>query len=122
VQLPELTDWIINDMWSRKRLSLIMEGLTMESMDPGGEIEDIYDENTGDQYYKNSVPLTLISEWKRFVPYLTEIMDYSMDLHPSVKTVDYVVTNQGKILEMRIVPNTEPFEVKYPEIGYVRYY
>jgi len=122
VQLPELTDWIINDMWSRKRIKLIYEGLTMESMDPAGEIEDVYDENTGDQYYKNSVALTLISEWKRFEPYLTEIMDYEMTLYPFVKTVDYVINNQGKILEMHISPNTNSFEVKYPEIGFVRYY
>jgi hypothetical protein len=88
----------------------------------GGESEDTYDENTGDQYYRNSISLTLISEWKKFVPYLTEIMDYDMNIYPSVKTVDYVVTNQGKILEMRLIPNTEPFEVKYPEVGYVRYY
>jgi hypothetical protein len=122
VQLPDLTDWIVNDMWSRKRVRLIMEGLTMESIEPGGEIEDVYDENTGDQYYRNSVSLTLISEWKRFEPYLTEIMDYDMVLYPFVKTVDYVVNNQGKVLEMSVVPNSKPFEVKYPEVGYVRYY
>jgi hypothetical protein len=122
VQLPELTDWIINDMWSRKRLKLINEGLTMESIDPTGETEDSYDDNTGDQYYRSSVSMTLLSEWKKFVPYLTEIMDYDMELYPFVKTIDYVINNQGKILEMHVVPNTEPFEVKYPEVGYVRYY
>ena len=45
-----------------------------------------------------------------------------MMLYPFVKTVDYVVNNQGKILEMSVVPNSKPFEVKYPEVGYVRYY
>jgi hypothetical protein len=122
VQLPELTDWVINDIWSRKRNKLIAEGLTIESLDPTGESEDSYDDNTGDQYYRSSVSLTLMSEWKKFEPYLTEIMDYELDIYPFVKNIDYVITKQGKILEMNIVPNSKPFEVKYPENGFVRYY
>lgn len=122
VQLPELADWIVTDMWSRKRLKLIPEGLTIESIDHTGESEDPYDDNTGDQYYRSAISLTLISEWKRFEPYLTEIMDYEVELYPFVKTIDYVITKQGKILEMSIACTTKPFEVKYPEIGYVRYY
>lgn len=122
VQLPELTDWIIDDMWNRKRLKLIPEGLTMETLDPSGEMEESYDDNTGDQYYRSSISMTLLSEWKKFVPYLTEIMDYEASLYPFVNTVDYVVTKQGKILEMHVVPNTKEFDVKYPTVGHVRYY
>jgi hypothetical protein len=121
-QLPELTDHIINDLWSYKRLKLIMEGITMESLDPSGEVEDVYDENTGDQFYKHVLSLTLLTEWKKFEPFLTEIMDYDISLYPFVKTVDYVINKQGKILELHVVPNTKPFEVKYPEVGFVRYY
>ena len=120
-QLPELTDHIINDMWSRKRLALINEGITMESIDSAGESEEVYDENTGDMYYHNSVPMTLITEWKRFVPYLTEIMDFTMDINLRQPTKEYVVTKDGRILETKLVPYNKPYEVKYPEPGYVGY-
>lgn len=123
VQLPELTDCIVNDMWSRKRTALIMDGLTMETMEPTGEFEEVYDENTGDQYYKNSVNLVLITEWKRFEPYLTEIMDYEYNLN-QIDPVhfSYVVADDGRVLETNLVPHTKPFVVKYPESGQVRYY
>lgn len=123
IQLPELTDHIINDMWSRKRVALTYDGLTIESMEPTGEFEEVYDENTGDQYYKNSINLTIMTEWKRFVPYLTEIMDYDYDLNvvPPV-SYDYSVSNDGRIFEQKVLPINEPFEVKYNESGKVRYF
>lgn len=123
IQLPELTDYVVNDMWSRKRVALTMDGLTMETLEPTGEFEEVYDENTGDQYYKNSVNLVLMTEWKRFVPYLTEILDYEYDLNPvGHQRYSYVVTNDGRVFETKLVPYTKPFEVKYPEAGQVRYY
>lgn len=121
VQLPELTDYIVDDMWSRKRVALTMDGITMESCEPTGEFEEIYDENTGDQYYKNTVNITLISEWKKYIPYLTEIMDYDYELnHIPPERYNYTVTEDGRVLESRLVPYTEPFVVKYPEAGQVR--
>lgn len=123
VQLPELTDHIVEDMWTRKRVPLIMEGLTMETCEPVGEVEEVYDENTGDLYYKNSVNLVFMSEWKRFVPYLSEIEDFTTNINQyGPKTHDYVVTEDGRILKLDIVPYSEPFEVKYTEPGQVRYY
>lgn len=123
VQLPELTDHLINDMWSRKRISLTLDGLTLESMEPTGEYEEIYDENTGEQYYKNSVNLTLISEYKKFVPYLTEIMDYTYSLYQvSPIRFEYDISKDGRIFESQLVPYSKPFVVKYPTSGYVRYF
>jgi hypothetical protein len=100
-----------------------MEGLTMQTMEPTGEIEEVYDENTGDMYYKNSVVLSLLTEWKRFVPYLTEIYDYNIDLHQyGPQESEYIVTQDGRLLEKSLVPYEKEFVVKYPEFGYVRYY
>lgn len=123
VQLPELTDYIVEDMWSRKRVPLIMEGLTMETCEPTGEFEEVYDENTGDQYYKNSINLVLMTEWKKFVPYLTEIMDYTYTMHQiPQERYSYKISNDGRIFETQLIPYSEPFEVIYPESGMVRYY
>lgn len=122
IQLPELTDHIINDMWSYKRLALIMEGITIQSIENTGETEDIYDEATGDQFYRSSLSMSLLSEWKRFEPFLTSIQDFDMHLYTFPKQTDYYVDSQGKIFEKPVTANTKPFEVTYPEVGRVRYY
>jgi hypothetical protein len=120
-QLAELTDHLIEDIWGNRRLLLIDEGLTIEEMDPTGESEEPYDENTGDLYYKHGISLQIMTEWKKFIPFLTEILDFDTKIYRYVTLKDYVVTNQGKILELNIKPNSVAFEVSYPRIGYPRY-
>jgi hypothetical protein len=121
-QLPELADYIINDMWSYKRLALINEGITMESFEPTGESEDIFDENTQDQYYRTTLSMVLLSEWKRFEPFLTWIMDFDVHTYNFPPTTKYYINDEGKIFEKVTAINNEPFEVTYPQIGRVRYY
>ena len=121
-QLPEITDYIINDMWSYKRLELAMEGITMVSFDPTGESELEYDPNTGDQYYIHTLSLVLMVEWKRFVPYLTEIMDFDTHIYPFPQQSEYYINKEGKVFEKPVTFPLKPFEVTYPEAGRVRYY
>ena len=82
-----------------KKISSINEGITIQSFEPGGEHEEEYDTNTTDLTYHMSVPMTLLTEWKRFEPYLTEIMDYNMDINFYPKQSDYLVTKDGRILD-----------------------
>ena len=121
-QLADLTDHIVNELWVKRRLKLMDEGLTMTELDPAGESEDAYDGNTGDLYYKNTLRLDIMSEWKEFTPVLWEIRDFDMNLYQFVKTNDYIITNQNKILELNLVSAITPFEVKYPTRGYARYF
>jgi len=117
----EMTDHIIHDIWGERRDLLTSEGLTLEEMDQTGETEDIYDTNTGDFYYKQSVSIQMMTEWKKFVPVLYEIQDYDMALYTYLKTSKIVITPDNRIFELQVNPMTVPFEVKYPEIGYPRY-
>lgn len=120
-QLANLTDHLIEDIWGNRRLLLMDEGLTIEEMDPTGESEEPYDENTGDLYYHHSISLQIMTEWKKFIPFLTEILDFDTKIYNYITIKDYVLTNQGKILELRLLPNSVPFEVSYPKVGYPRY-
>ena len=121
MELSDLTDYIIDDMWSRKRLHLIAEGLTIEEMNPGGESEEVYDSNTGDLYYKNSINLNMMTEWKRFVPYLTEIVDFDTKLYSFVKSSQDILLSDGRTFEVQVLPYQKEFEVKYPKAGYPKY-
>lgn len=121
--LADLTDHLINDVWNNRRLKLMDEGLTITEMEPGGESEDVYDTNTNDLYYKNSVTLQIMSEWKKFVPYLYALEDYSYDLHTvTSQEKEYTITNQNQMYERRLIPFSKPFEVKYPTQAYPRYF
>jgi hypothetical protein len=120
-QLSNLTDHIIEDIWCNRRQLLIDEGITIEEMDPSGEVEDSYDDNTGDLYYKNSINLQIMTEWKKFIPFLTEILDIDSKIYKYISAKDYIVTNQGKILELKLKANDIPFVVSYPRIGYPKY-
>lgn len=120
-QLANLTDHLIEDIWGNRRLLLMDEGLTIEEMDATGESEEPYDENTGDLYYHHGISLQIMTEWKKFTPFLTEIVDIDSKIYRYVTMKEYLVTNQGRILELKIKPNSVPFEVSYPKIGYPRY-
>lgn len=124
LELPDLTDFIIDDMWTRKRLKLISEGLTIEEMDPTGENEEVYDQNTTDLYYKNTISLQIMTEWKRFVPYLTKIMDFDTKLYLYRKFNKYFIIGNSRETELAvdIYPYDQDFEVKYPEQGYPKYF
>lgn len=113
-RLADLTDHIIGYMWGERRLALITEGLTMEEMDSVGESEEVYDTNTGDLYYKNSINLVLLSEWKRFVPFLYKIQDFDMSVYRYTVNKQYIITDQNQFFELNLLPWEGKFEVVYP--------
>jgi hypothetical protein len=121
-QLADLTDHLIEDIWGNRRLLLIDEGLTIEEMDATGESEEPYDENTGDLYYHHGINIQIMTEWKKFIPFLTEIADFDTKIYSYVTKKEYIVTNQGRILELMLKPSKTIFEVTYPKIGYPRYF
>jgi hypothetical protein len=121
-QLADLTDHLIEDIWGNRRLLLIDEGLTIEEMDATGESEEPYDENTGDLYYHHGINIQIMTEWKKFIPFLTEIVDFDTKVYRYVTKKEYIVTNQGRILELMLKPSRTIFEVSYPKIGYPRYF
>jgi len=117
----EMADQIIHEIWGNRRVLLVDEGLTLEEFDPTGESEEAYDTNTGDLYYRQSLSMQMITEWKRYVPTLWDIEDYDLKLYEYLKTSKYIVTPDNKVLELQISPVAAEFEVVYPKVGYPKY-
>lgn len=122
-QLSGMVDYVVNDLWDNKRIPLISEGITIEDIDSSGESEEVYDENTGDLYYKNSISMTIMTEWKKFVPVLFEITDFDLNLQTlSVRSDPYTQIFQNRIANMdaKVYPRNTPFEVEIAQPGYPR--
>jgi len=117
----EMLDHVMHEIWGNRRLLLIDEGLTIEEMDQTGETEEVYDQNTGDFYYKQSMNMQLMTEWKKFVPVLWDVRDFNFNLYTGDKTSKYVVTPDNRVFELQISPLDRSFEVKFPKTGYPRY-
>lgn len=123
VQLPGMVDYIVNDIWDHKRISLMDEGITIEDLDSSGETEEVYDENTGDLYYKNSLSMTVMTEWKRFVPVLFSVTGFDMSMSTlTVRSNSYVQLFNNRVVNMEasLYPKKDPFEVKIVKPGYPR--
>lgn len=121
IQLTDLTDQIVDDIWTRKRDRLNTEGLVLESLEPTGEYEDVYIEGTNDQYYKNSVSMAIMTEWKRFRPFLYHIWDINISTQELIQDKEYVINNKGKLLELKLAPFTKEYDLVYPKAWFPRY-
>ena len=112
MQLSEISDHMIDDLW-RKRDALSAEGITLEELEPTGESEEVYDNNTGDIFYVMNCSLVLMSEWKRYIPYEIDIQDFSVNTSVSPQQSDYSI-DANNILYQKLSSLSRPFEVKYP--------
>lgn len=68
-QMEQMTDHIISYLWAKRKNVLEYEGITLNSVEPSGETEEVHVDVTGDLYYESSVSISVMSEWQRFVPY-----------------------------------------------------
>jgi len=114
IQLEEMTDHIINHLWGIRKGYLEHEGLTLNSVEPSGESEEIFVETTGDVYYTHSIAINIMSEWQMFVPYLYSIRRIILNLQGIPDTKDYNIDSNNNatfIADTRTV-------IRYPSLGY----
>jgi hypothetical protein len=97
VQLEEMTDQIVNWLWGVRKNQLEFEGITLNSVEPTGESEESFDDLSGTMYYEQSVDISVMTEWQRFIPY------------------NFTVKYFG--LHIRAVPDIRPV-MKIPIVGY----
>ena len=68
-QMEQMTDHIVSTLWGERKNILEYEGITLNSVEPTGESEEMHVETTGDLYYESSVSISVQSEWQSFIPY-----------------------------------------------------
>lgn len=118
--LSEMVDHIISDFWGNRRLGLISEGYTIKEMDPTGEAEESYDDAAGIMYFQHSISLSMMTEWKKFFPYVVTVKKINLALHqyPEVSSLGMDGTGFPKVYNL--TPFGKEFEVVYPLTGFPR--
>jgi hypothetical protein len=68
LQMEEMADYIVMDLWGGKRSALSFEGLELLDLSMGGEAEESYDELAEMNYYTTSLSLQIQAPWEIHVP------------------------------------------------------
>lgn len=120
IQMEEMTDHLVNELWGIRKNTLEFEGITLNSVEPTGETEETYIDTTGDLYYESSVDINVMTEWQEFIPYLITIKHLLVS--PRVRVASDAVVYQlsnGALVESSIQPD-DRHVIKYSSIGYER--
>jgi hypothetical protein len=115
VQMEEMTDHLVDYLWGQRKNVLEFEGITLNSVEPTGEMEEVYVDNTGDNYYESTVDINVQTEWQTFVPYLLNIRH--IFVYPKQFWVDGEVKNYDVGLQNEMV-----FEPLTPDMNTVLHY
>lgn len=121
----ELADHLVSDIWSNRRPSLKWEGITIEECDAASETEEVYDDATGAMYFENNVTMQIMTEWKKFVPYILKLAkyNYKVKMYGEMEGSDIVTgVNTDLVIDLDIQPKGETFEVVYPKMKYPIFY
>lgn len=87
LQMEEMSDRLVEYLWGERKNILENEGITLNSVEPTGESEEVHIETTGDLYYESSVSISVMTEWQLFEPYLPIYRIKDIVLIPSTKPV-----------------------------------
>jgi hypothetical protein len=98
----EISDHLAADIWGFRKEPLRSEGITLQQCFPTGESESAYDEATQTMYFENTLSMEIMTEWKRFIPYIIKIRQHkdAVQMHAPYGSVE------------------QSFTVQYPVTGY----
>ena len=87
MQMEQMAEHLVSYFWGQRKNDLEFEGITLNSVEPSGESEEVHIDTTGDMYFESTVAINLQSEWQRFVPYLAIIRLKNIRLIPDTRPV-----------------------------------
>ena len=119
IQSAEMADHVISYLWGIRKNTLEFEGINLMGVEPSGESEEPFDENTGDVYYITNIAITLQASWQEFVPYPFEIKRIMPRLQFTPDMPEFFVSKDDKLELIAIVPDIRKV-IRYPSLGYER--
>lgn len=76
----ELCDHLVSDIWGNMRLPLTSEGFIIDDLNSTGDSQDTYNESTGDMMFLQGISMRVLVEWKKFVPYVSNLSGVNIDI------------------------------------------
>jgi len=119
IQSAEMADHVISYLWGVRKNTLEFEGITLMTVEPSGESEEPFDDNTGDVYYITNISVSLQASWQEFVPYPFAIKRIIPKIAFTPSMPEFYVAKDNKLELTDIVPDTRKV-IKYPSLGYER--
>lgn len=113
----ELVDHLTSDLWGNRKEHLRSEGLVVEECIATGETEEAYDEATQAMYFQNTISMQLMTEWKKFIPYVENPKKFKYRLEAVSKlspSYQEIVKEIGK--GMNLI--TDEYSIEYPKASY----
>jgi hypothetical protein len=92
IKIEEIIDLTTAYLNTFRKSDLDGEGIALVNVNFGGESEEVFDEATGDLYYKGSVDFNFLTEWIMHQPLLPEIEGFLIDAE-MVPTAKYKPEN-----------------------------
>jgi hypothetical protein len=120
MQMAEMADQIINWLWAVRKNVLEFEGITLNSVEPTGETEEVHIDTTGDMYYETSISIEVQTEWQEFVPYDVVIKDVIPAFGFTPEMNEYSVTETSNGVTVTPLKVDTRKVVRYPILGYER--
>lgn len=120
----ELADHIVLDIWGNRKEPLRFEGLTITAMDASGESEEAYDDSTQQMYFQTSITMEVMTEWKKFVPYVIKLNRYKFNIRRMEEAQQSVLdgVNQNIVVDVDMWVDPTPFTVTYPKTAFPVYF
>lgn len=87
LQMEEMSDRLVEYLWGERKNILENEGITLNSVEPSGESEEVHIDITGDLYYESSVSINVMTEWQLFDPYLPVFRIKDIIVQPGIHPV-----------------------------------
>ena len=85
MQMEEMSDHVVNWLWGIRKNPLEFEGITLNSVEPSGETEEVQIETSQDMFYESSVAINVQTEWQNFVPYNVSLKLKNIILIPDLR-------------------------------------
>jgi len=110
----EIADHLSSDIWVNRRELLKNEGITIEECIPSNESESIYDDATQAMYFESNLSIEVMTEWKKFIPYVIKLKKYTYDVE-AVEKIKKGIVQEVRLFDAQSAPE---FEVHYPITTY----
>jgi len=119
----EIADHLTADIWGNRKEAMRSEGVTIQEFMASSESESVYDDATQAMFFENSITAEVMTEWKKFIPYVLKVRRYNANVQMvSPEQQEALVRLINPILRQELSPVKDSVLVQHPKLAYPLFY